>query len=49
MILYYIFCIDIFNYEKTCFCERCFLALSYLKDQYAIGTLTAKIITPKPI
>ncbi|MGK7882943.1 MAG: hypothetical protein AB4060_23005 [Crocosphaera sp.] len=22
--------------------------LSYLKDQYAIGTLTAKIITPKP-
>ncbi len=23
-------------------------ALSYLKDQYAIGTLTAKIITPRP-
>ncbi len=23
-------------------------ALSYLKDQYVIGTLTAKIITPKP-
>ncbi|CCQ59284.1 hypothetical protein CWATWH0003_B028 [Crocosphaera watsonii WH 0003] len=23
-------------------------ALSYLNDQYAIGTLTAKIITPKP-
>ncbi|MCH2247714.1 MAG: hypothetical protein MK111_24325 [Crocosphaera sp.] len=23
-------------------------ALSYLNDQYAIGTLTAKIIIPKP-
>ena len=23
-------------------------ALSYLKDEYALGTLIAKIITPKP-